>query len=229
MIEYYAGTAFPSELKLYSDYVLERALPPLEDLQSKADALERAHADFQRLESFDSPDLNTAARAALAGERYFNESMSLRHMLLTLFVLGLSHLVEQQLARIHAFLTRFDSRPFNDKLPCAAIEAVGVWPRDFKAWPVLTELRCVGNVGKHGGGKPEEGGSAEILRKVRPDLFQHPAIKGQRPENWLLDQPVRAPLTGDDLYLERADFERYTSAALGFWSELAEAFATRQS
>ena len=224
MIEYYVRTAFPGELKLYSDYVLERALPPLEDLQNKADALERAHADFQGLESFDSPDVNTAARAALAGERYFNEAMSLRHMLLTLFVLGLSHLVEQQLGRVHAFLTRFDSRPFDDKSPCAAIEAVGVRPRDFSAWPVLTELRCVGNVSKHG-----EGGAAEMLRRVRPDLFQHPAIKGQRPEKWLLDQPVRGPLAGDDLYLERADFERYTSAALGFWSELAEAFATRQS
>jgi hypothetical protein len=65
----------------------------------------------------------------------------------------------------------------------------------------------------------------EKLRKIRPDLFQHPAIKGSSPESWLLEEGVLRPLAGEDLYLERPDFERYADAVLVFWKDLANAFA----
>jgi len=101
MIEYYMQTAFPGELTLLRDYVVERALPPLDDLQGKADALEQTYADFERLDSFDEPGGTAETAAAVAAEKYFNQGMSLRHALLGLFTLGLHHLVEQQLGRMH--------------------------------------------------------------------------------------------------------------------------------
>jgi hypothetical protein len=215
MIEYYLRTAFPGELAVYSQYVLENALPPLDDLKDKADALERAYA-----ESFDSFIEDADGRAAETAERYFNEALSLRHALLGLFVLGLNHLFEQQISRIHALLPCAASAPFNVDAACDAIgSTVGVRPRDWASWDVLKELRCVANVAKHG-----EGAAAKKLRRIRPDLFQHPAIKGGRPEAWLLDQQVRRPLAGEDLYLERVDFERYAEATRQFWRELAMSF-----
>ncbi len=217
MIEYYLRTAFPGEVRLYNEYVLDRALPPLDDLQGKADALERAHAEFQGLESFDGPEQGTGARAALAAERYFNDALALRHLLLGLFTLGLHHLVEQQFARIHGFLTRFHPVRFDAETPCEAIEAIGVRPRELRSWQILTELRCVANVAKHG-----EGDAARKLGKIRPDLFQHPAIKHLPAPTWLLESQVRSPLVGEDLYLDRVDFERYSGAVLTFWSELAD-------
>jgi hypothetical protein len=223
MIEYYLRTAFPGELALLRDYVVERALPPLDDLQGKADALERAYADFERLDSFDEPSGVAGTAAAVAAEKYFNQALSLRHTLLGLFTLGLHHLVEQQLARMHALLTNANQVPFDAAAPCAAIEALDVRPRNFRAWPILTELRCVASVVKHA-----EGDAAAKLRKIRPDLLQHPAIKGQRPEEWLLEQAVQRPLAGDDLYLESRDFERYAAAAAAFWGEMSTAFGVRR-
>lgn len=225
MLDYYLGKQFPEELNRYTEYFLERALPPLEDLDNKADAIERAGAAFLRLESFDNPQVATvSARAELTAEAYFNRTLSLRHALLGLFVLGLYHLFEQQLGRVYAYLTRFDPDPgpFSVESASTTIEAAsGVRPADVTAWQDLMELRSVANVVKHG-----EGSAAEKLRKIRSDLFQHPAIKGSSPESW---PRVRRPLAGEDLYLERTDFERYGGAARAFWKGLADAFAGRES
>jgi hypothetical protein len=42
----------------------------------------------------------------------------------------------------------------------------------FGSWDVIQEMRLLANATKHG-----EGGSAEELRKIRPELFQHPALR----------------------------------------------------
>jgi hypothetical protein len=121
-------------------------------------------------------------------------------------------------------LTNANPVPFDPRVQCAAIEAVGIRPRNFASWSILTELHCVANVVKHA-----EGDAAAKLRKVRPDLLQHPAIKGQRPEHWLLEQAVQRPLAGDDLYLECRDFEKYVDAALAFWADMSTAFGVRRA
>jgi hypothetical protein len=156
MLDYYLGRRFPEELSRYTEYFLERALPPLEDLDNKADAVERAGAAFLRLESFDDPqDTTVSAQAELGAEVYFNRTLSLRHAVFGLFVLGLYHLFEQQLGRVYAYLTRFDPdpEPFSLESASSTIEAAsGVRPADVPAWQGLMELRSVANVVKHGEG-----------------------------------------------------------------------------
>ena len=80
----------------------------------------------------------------------------------------------------------------------------------------MDELRLVANVVKHG-----EGGSAEELRKMRPDLFVYPSLRGKVDPTKTLR--VKATLFGQDFFVTKEEFEGYHRGSVAFWTELADA------
>jgi hypothetical protein len=85
------------------------------------------------------------------------------------------------------------------------------------SWPVLNELRLVANSVKHA-----EGGSADELRKLRPDLFQHPAVPSEL-QRILPPGPIHLPMMGEDLFVSPEDLQRYKDALANFWREFGAA------
>ncbi len=66
------------------------------------------------------------------------------------------------------------------------------------------------------------------LRKSCPQFFDLPMVRRtefrhvRRLEG--AHRPVVAPLTGEDLYLTKEDFDSYAKAAVAFWEWLATEF-----
>ena len=95
-------------------------------------------------------------------------------------------------------------------------------PKALPDWKTIDEMRLVANTVKHAEGK-----SAEELREIRPESFQHPDTKHM----WLNDSsqvtlPVRMPLAGDDLYVTEELCFRYSQAANQFFMDVAAHFET---
>jgi hypothetical protein len=84
-------------------------------------------------------------------------------------------------------------------------------------------LNDIASVVKHA-----EGPAAERVRRTCPKLFELPALR--RPEyrdfrgSRRSHLPVGAPLTGEDLYVTKEDFDHYAGAVLEFWDWLATEF-----
>ena len=102
---------------------------------------------------------------------FFNALDMLHKTSLTLYTIGLFHLLEQQLAAVcHDAI--FDSPP-ND----ARLDKTAAWLKtnlkvDIKtlsSWGVINELRLLANAAKHG-----EGSALRQLRVIRPALFEGP-------------------------------------------------------
>ena len=143
---------------------------------------------------------------------------------LNLFAAGLFHLLEQQLANV-CLDGAFDVPPPGDtKLSVVA----GWYSRHFNldfaalsAWPRIEELRLIANAVKHA-----EGGSAQRLRELRPELFQNPSLRDLFPDfPFMHTAPsLRLPLAGDDFYVTDERFSEYREAANRFLEEIAEHF-----
>ena len=136
---------------------------------------------------------------------------------MNLFALGLFHLFEQQLFLVHQLATRGENPPRSMHAVFAWIRvAFGFDPNTYPMTPRLNENRLVANVVKHA-----EGESANELRAVKAELFQHPAVRGVVSAAVFTSSTVRQPLTGESIYVSRQDFEDYAAQVDGFWTMLA--------
>jgi hypothetical protein len=142
-----------------------------------------------------------------------------------LYTLGLFHLFEQHAADLP--LRVYNN--YNHDGPIA-LEDVTAWLKDevsvnvkgFRSWQLIKELQLVANTIKHG-----EGGAAKRLRRFRRDLFIHPKYRSEskREKRNRMPRRIRKPLLGEDVFITPEEFEKYAGAAIGFWSELADAVA----
>ena len=82
-------------------------------------------------------------------------------------------------------------------------------------WAKVEELRLLANTVKHA-----EGPSARELRRLRPDLFVPPVIKGSPLEKHALRRATEIPLGGTDLFVTEADLEKYRDAIRQLWESL---------
>ena len=95
--------------------------------------------------------------------------------------------------------------------------------RQLPAWHKIRELECVANTVKHG-----EGPSATKLRKIRPDLFEHPVTRTILPKsswNAVQEDPLelRSPLAGD-LYITKEQFAEFAGTTEKFLREIVDYF-----
>jgi hypothetical protein len=147
--------------------------------------------------------------------------VSLYQATLNLFSAGMFHLIEQQLADIT------HDGAMETAAPDTQLTNVAQYYRDhlnidlthFGSWNVIQEMRLVANATKHG-----EGGSAEELRRVRPELFQPPALRLDAAK--FVHFRLQLPLGGDGLYVTAEDFKRYESATNDLLDFLIEQFET---
>jgi len=187
----------------YGKCMLNDVLSAFADLETKAEEI--ANAEFARLGSapvYDDGDVDMGFLAEDAndkGQAFYDTMSSLHQTTLNLVAAGLFHLVEQHLANL------CHDGAFTVAPPCdSKLDIVRDWfhehfqldLRTLASWPRVDELRLVANVVKHA-----EGGSAQRLRQLRPELFQHPVPIELDPGIFSAVHPVRMPLAGDDLYV----------------------------
>jgi hypothetical protein len=184
-------------------------MPAFGNLNETAEAV--ADAEYERVGSQavgEDPYVDMGELAERAHDRglaFYEIMSSLRQSTLNLFAAGMYHLLEQQLADLCRD-GAFTIAPPND----TKLEAVRNWYEQhfelnlggLAAWPKIDELRLIANTVKHG-----EGHSAQRLREVRAELFEHPLVKEVMPSIAGSVGPIGMPLAGDDLYVTEEGFQ----------------------
>ena len=211
--------------------VQNEVLPAFAELNTRSDQI--AKTEYDRLSSQPAPidfdgDLSSFAEAATEkGQIYYNTMSALRRTSLTLYSVGLFHLLEQQLADLCRDGS-FGLEPPKE----STLETVVTWYkknfrvdlRTLATWKKIDELRLVANTAKHG-----HGASSRQLRKLRPDLFQDPELREllpDFPEMWSAAH-VRLPLAGQDFFVSDEAFAEYGAAAFELVNELSQHFEAR--
>lgn len=209
----------------FGSLVLSRVLPAFDAINEEAHALE--HSRYKELISSvrvsDEDDMWAAGEAM--ADLAFNEAMdhavlleSMRFATLNLYAAALYHLTEQHLIDLPLQILNDDGE-HNCRLGNAVSwfkDTLGLDLASLPSWPLIDELRLVAKVVKHG-----EGGSAEDLRNIRPDLFVYPTLRGHVTP--FVTLRIEASLFGNDFFVANEEFERYQKGSIAFWTELADA------
>ena len=147
----------------------------------------------------DPGDFADAARDQAA--QYYVLLSNIRQAILNLLAAGLYHLYEQHREKLRLIL-----QDRGRSMPTLA---------SLDGWAKVEELRLLANTVKHADGQ-----SAQHLRKIRPDLFVPPVIKGSPIEKHVLAVPTENPLGGTDLFVTEADLHNYRDAIRQLWESL---------
>lgn len=212
----------------YVATVRDEIIPTFSNLNARATQI--AEAEFARLGAQPAgdgceEDLGSLAEAAQEkGEIFYNTMDALRRTSLTLYAIGLFHLLEQQLCDLCRDAS-FGVKPPQD----TKLEVLVSWYRKhfgvdldaLSAWPAVNELRLLANTAKHGAGS-----SAKQLRELRPDLFEDPQLRDLMPDmpELYTTAHVHLPLAGQDLFVSGETFAAYGAAAFEFINEIAQHF-----
>lgn len=196
---------FLREMELLSLAFKKRILTSFLDIDSEAEA--EYAAALERLSPGYGPDSDPAdlmERAYFAGVDLHMTLCSMRQSVVNLMIVGLYHLAEQQAKR----LTGEPPAHLKKKPPLEVCHLLFRKDHTSSFPPLLTELRHLTNVAKHGSGH-----SLNRLRKLKPSLFREEMLGAFIPA-----QPT--PLTGEGLYASAVDFDRYYAALAAFWNGL---------
>lgn len=220
--------AFVPHLERLLETVEQRLLPAFDGLSAEADQIQRdTYDELGRLPA--DPDLDPSVPAELAFEAgcdHYMGMQAVKQAMLNMFAPLLYHAWEQQLLTFHRREVlhpgeEHDNAQLSVGVLRQRLAAKGLDITGFLTYPTLEELRLVANTVKHA-----DGGSADQLKALRPDLFE------AHLDDIDLDLPrlpyirrVYAPLSGEDLYLTIEDLRGYGQATIAFWDELAEALA----
>lgn len=219
------STAIPY-VEAYGEFVLRDVLSVFGNPEKRADEL--ANAEYARLGSQPAGDdcdgdMSTfAEQANNRGLAFYGTMSSFHQTTLNLFTAGLFHLVEQQLANLCHDAT-IDEHPPKESY----LDKVYDWYKTnfqldlhlSEQWDKIHELRLVANTIKHAEGK-----SAQDLRQLRPELFRHPALRGDPPDSFSIAFPIHLPLGGDDIYVTEDALTEFWNAATEFLTEIATHF-----
>jgi hypothetical protein len=149
-------------------------------------------------------DMGDFAEAAQdQGIQHYQTLALLKQGVTNLLAAGLYHLFEQHYERLKSV-----AGELNQSIPAR---------ESLAAWPKLDELRLLANTVKHA-----EGGSAQLLRTLRPDYFTEPILRSSPIAKWRGQNPPRLknPMGGEDLFVTQADLSAYRDAIREFWEEL---------
>lgn len=222
------ATDFKKTVDYYARTLEEKVLIAFENVSEEANQVEQR--TFERLgqsvdpEWYDPADYVEAARDAAID--FYIMVDGIKRGLLNLFSAGLYHLFEQWFFKFHRRELLYlgeDGKPnlinwkeAKDRLR----DNYGIDVESFSSTGKINELRLVANTVKHA-----DGSSCSELKKIRPDLFVQPDLKGDRPDiGFVTIREVFTPLAGEDVYIGIEDFKKYVEAVKEFWDELAAAF-----
>lgn len=218
-------------ISTYIATVQNEIIPIFSNLNARAKQI--ADVEYTRLSAQPARgdcggDLGSLAEAAQEmGEIFYNTMDALRRTSLTLYAVGLFHLLEQQLCDLCRDASFGIDPPHDTKLEGLVhwyLTHFRVDIRALPAWQAIDELRLLANTAKHGSGS-----SARQLRKLRPDFFEDPRLRDlvpDMPELYTTTQ-VRLPLAGQDLFVSDDIFAAYGAAAFEFITAIAAHFEAR--
>jgi hypothetical protein len=219
----------------FREFFFRDVLPAFGDLNAQAD--EVANDYYSRIEAqagseyeVDMADVEENVRQH--SYDWWCMMTSLRQTMLNLTAAGLFHLIEQQLATLSrdGLFSGEEPMPRDRKLEKVKEWYCGRLGIDFGAlpsWGTINEMRLVTNTVKHG-----DGGSAENLRALRPELFVDPKfaefLRKWGPEGTSPNRErLTAPLSGEDFFVTEEILRAYASSAEAFFREIAAALALR--
>lgn len=150
---------------------------------------------------------------------------------LNLFVVGLYHLLEQQMLLFYRkeLLTlkeahRLEGLKGQDLNKALSFKRVmerlgneGISLEKFTSWKNICDLSLIANTVKHA-----DGSACTDLKRRRPDLFVHPMSLHH------FSGPIRevfTPLSGDTIYITEKHLEDFIIYVRGFWEELITALS----
>lgn len=208
---------FLRSLGRYQRLLDEHVYPPFADLEhAAADQARPEHEGWVQQRYPDPEDYDAGVAAdhfnALS-QRIYDDLFAMQTTLLNLFTAGLYHSFEQQMATMYLHAGGTASTTPKPTFETWAKASLGLDVTTGDGWSKIIELALVANVVKHA-----EGRSEHQLRCLRPDVFQHPLMRDPAyasiPPSKM---PTRAPLSGEDVYLIKADFDQYAAAVSSFW------------
>lgn len=216
---------FIPQIDRYAAVLTERVLPTFHNIDAEAGKLE--NETYERLlsrSSSEDPDIASLAETATGEAADFLLMMwRMKQAQINLHTVGLYHLFEQQILELHRrWLLPLGGSNINAKIEIEDTKAEllkdGIDIEKFTAWAMVEELRLVANCAKHA-----EGSACKQLRTRRPDLLSHPSRRVDGLPWPDPDRVVLNPLGGENLYVDRRDFEEYVASLKSFWSNLATA------
>lgn len=172
---------FP-QIEYYKEYVIDWLLPVFNSVEKEAEVkCEKSTSEYAYENAVD----------------WFCSMQSVNQSIINLYVIGASHLFEQQ---IYVFVSTMLQDYSREACWKRDIEAISLSREinieNFGAWNKLKELKCVCDALKHA-----EGRSAKTIAEFYPEKLKDPHI----PEHFNFNltgkrQSVRAPLAGQDIY-----------------------------
>lgn len=207
------------EVVTYEECVTQRVLRSFDQLGDEAN--EKANALMASV-SLQGEDPDYEGAAQWAGDEAYTWASNVSAIYWgtsALLTAGLFHLFEQQVAFLFRRLRRASWHEDYGKGEQISVKdfvdwlaANGVAIAAFHQWKkVNVELRALANVVKHA-----EGGAANTLRELRPDLFTIPG------SGIALMGAIDRPIGGGGVFVSEDEFKSYAAAVRAFWSWLAD-------
>lgn len=216
------------QVRQFDEMFSGKVFPPFDDPEAQAEKVAQDYWNRRMSEPVtEDNDVDPGVIADQAHDKSLAFYLTLAAMhttVLNLFTAGLFHLFEQQTGLLYRDWTGTSSpRP---------VEALRHWLNDelkiditatALAWARLNELRLVANVVKHA-----EGNSAQELRRINGDYFRQPLLRTPGFQDIpSIDHPIGAPLTGEDIYITKADYDEFVRSVVSFWEWLASELKNR--
>ncbi len=242
-------STFCRDVNAYAGAIVTRLLPTFDSIEAEADKV--SGEQYERLGQMCAvedgfPDMADAAEEAFeAGLSHYESMVGVEQAVTNLAIVGLYHLFEQQVMMFH----REQVLSISEEQELARLVATQVqtgkglskeqrtvtklvsWPvflrrlrnagvdvESLSSWPQVTELRLLANAIKHGEGK-----SSLDLRNRRPDLFVHPALRGDPTAYEAGTLQIDLPMGGEDIYASKEDLLGFQCSIVLFWHELGDA------
>jgi hypothetical protein len=215
---------FAPHLSLLLEVLERRLLPTFDAIDQEAESI--VNAEWERLmhlSGYSDQDPSAFAEQAFeAGIAQYEAMSDIRQSLLNTYAATLYHAWEQQLLAFHRRevlrpAEESDNALLNLTKLKERLNGAGIDVTKLPSWAKIYELRLLANTVKHA-----DGSSADELKQLRPDLFEHPNTTEFGLPKFGGARRVYMPLSGNDIYVTLDALKSYCSTLVQFWSELAD-------
>jgi len=216
------------QFQKFGEIVLSRVMPVFDGINKEAREVELS-AKKEAMEGVDWSVYDYSDVDQAVADYAFNQALDYAEMLSAMrsatmnsFTAALFHFYEQSIIGLCAEI--LEQHAHTEITRNQAVgwfkEEVGIDLTTLSGWPAMSELKLAANTAKHA-----ECRDAKALRKLRPELFVLPVFRGKGVNHGPMR--VRAPLFGDGLFINAADFTSYHKATVQFWTEFADKLAEK--
>jgi hypothetical protein len=214
------------QVRQFDELFSEKVFPPFADPEAQAEQLAQDYWNARMSEPVgEDDDVDSASVANVAHDRsvsLYSTLFAMQTTLLNLFSAGLYHLFEQQASSLYRDWT-------GDNGSVSLLRSwlgnhTGIDAARAPTWSETHLLGLIANVVKHA-----EGRSADELRNLDDRYFRQPLLRQPGFEDISTAAgPVETPLTGEDVYVTKADYDNFVQAVIAFWEWLALECESRQ-